>query len=818
MPVHDLSTALVRLALWLALAASAWRFAALAAARLGPARPPTASTSAKARKRHLRANGLLATCLFAQLLLIVAGAARDDLAVEAGAGGLMLALVSFATWHAIRIGVTYGNGFTPSDSFRTVGAFALTGLCGVWLTVRGAARGPLWLAWLVGVLSVLLAALFWLLDDRNASEAERANFLMFASTAAAGVLGVVIDAFARDVNVPVPVLLGSVPALLLSAAVTGVLWRLRGRPLDTGPPGAQLAGLVVPLGSVLWAAWKWWEWDDATLIVWVRVSGLVVSAALLLVLQTVVLGWLDTTLAPSRVATLVRAVRDTAQRVADERDDIARSTYRFPDAHAYERERAYREREVRERERRFLDQQLGHAKLIPAHGGGTTLRHLLSHPLLSPGVAAVHRDTTLRTGLAIDKMWPRVEVIAPPAIRQRVRRSERRVLIWRLIAASALCTAAVWAVVAYLTATHSGRADDALDPALLAVLVGVGPLPPAVFAVVQARRQLIESTMAKAQAVDVLRYDLARTMQLELPEDTHSMILLAHALSGDRLPDSPPVRLRHRRTVAEPGGRPATDPTDLDRLRRDIREEVRREVRSALRDASETLLPRSPAPVTLQEEHLSRLARDTAEPIGNRLKDQLTELVQSLRREMGAVVRTSLDETVTGPPLTNFLGYLAIEPDRRAENTEPPLRAERGTLKATAGGRISLMLSVVRDRRAQNTAALVAAGAGKEFFVYEPIRIEGGQEAGSVPFEAMVDSSTLTPLPQRKSLSVAHEVQTPFGFRLPEQPGTHEVWFQLYQAGRLIQVTALRIEAEAAPEPPAASETSGTRGKDAPGR
>ncbi|GAA1414526.1 hypothetical protein GCM10009601_02480 [Streptomyces thermospinosisporus] len=68
---------------------------------------------------------------------------------------------------------------------------------------------------------------------------------------------------------------------------------------------------------------------------------------------------------------------------------------------------------------------------------------------------------------------------------------------------------------------------------------------------------------------------------------------------------------------------------------------------------------------------------------------------------------------------------------------------------------------------------------------------------------------------------MAHEVQTPFGFRLPEQPGIHEVWFQLYQAGRLIQVAALKIEVQAAPDIPAAGEldetsrTPGTEGEDA---
>ncbi|MEV8595065.1 hypothetical protein [Streptomyces sp. NPDC052012] len=855
---HDLLTILARLGWWLALAAAAWGFTALAVARTEPTGP---SASAESRTRRLRANGLLATALLAQLLLITARAARGDtVAAPAVAGGLLLALVALATWRAVAISTAYGSGFTPSEGLRIRGAFGVTVVCGAWLTVRAAAQGPLWWAWLAGTLLVGLAALFWLLDDRYATPAEKDDFLVFASAAAAGVVGVVIDAFVRgDISAPGPVLIALVAVLLFSAAVTGAVWGLRGRTSDAGPLGAQLAGLAVPLGSVVGAAWEGRAWDTAPVVLR-GVSELVATAVVLLVLQTAALRWLDTAPSPRRVEQLVRAVRDGAHHVAELREEMAgserhggsrysglyryeRDRYRYErerdpyrhehdpyrygpdpyrherDPYGYERERALREREMRERGPEAFDLRLGpYAGLIPAHGMGTTVRHLLAHPLLSAPHAAVHRDAVRTTGLAVDVMWPRVELVASPTVRRRVRRPERRLLTWRLIAASALCTAAVWTVIASLTATGLWRADALTDPALtdpalLAAVAGAGPLLLAAFAVAQARRQLVETTAARAQAVDVLRYDLARTMQLELPEDTDGMILLAPALSGERLPGSPPVPLRRDGAAGGPDPRPATGPADPDRLRRDIREDLRAEVRSALRDANATPAPHSPTRVTLQEEHLSRLAQDiarnAAEPVGNRLKDQLSELRQSLRQEMGDAVRTSIEETVTGPPLTNFLGYLAIEPDRRTENPEPPPRAEHGTLKATAGSRINLMLSVVRDRRAQNTATLVAADAGREFFVYEPIRIEGGREATSVPFDAMVDSSTLTPLPQRKSLSVAHEVQTPFGFRLPDQPGTHEVWFQLYQAGRLIQVAALKIEAEAPRETPQTPQAPG---------
>ncbi|WP_343998130.1 hypothetical protein [Streptomyces thermocarboxydovorans] len=876
MPVHDFLPAAARLMLWLALAASAWGGAEIAVARLGPGaagtRPGPAVTSctgprpSKARARHLRTHALLSATLFAELLLITARAARTGpVTVTATAGGLMLALVAAATWRVTSIAAVHGTGSAPSEDHRALWAFAVSVLCGSWLTIRSAAHGPLWAAWLLGSLLLLSAALFWLLDYSTSPAAEDYCFLLGVTLAAAGGLGAVTDAFVRgDIAVPTRAAVGVITALALLAAVTGAARGLRGRAADTGPPGAQLAGLIVPLGTTGWAAWESRTWDSAQAVL-AGVTGLAATAVLLLVLQAGVLKWLDTALPERDVARLVLAVRRAAQPVDHDRQ----RGYR-------ERERGYRDREHGYREpayweggeadwepealrrEREVERQLGpHAALITFPGRGGAVRHLLAHPLLSPDLAAVHRDLALSTGLAVDTMWPRVDVVATPTVRQRVRRLERRVLIWRLIAAGALCTTAVWGAIACATAGYLWPTDAVPDPALFASVAAAGPVLPAGFAITQARRRLVESTRAKAQAIDILRFPLARTMQLELPENTDRMILLAPALSGDRLPGFPPAPLlregaphepdlgqpsaAHPRTAADPtrpaAPRPghwpptpplsptAADPTDLGRLRRDIREEVWAAVHSAMRDAYGPPAPHAPTRITLGEEHLSRLARDiarsTAEPVGDRLKNQFAQLRQSLQQEMGAAIRTSLEDTVTGPPLTNFVGYLAIEPDRRADSDEPPLRAEHGTLKATAGGRISLMLSVVRDRRAQNTAGLVAADAGQEFFVYQPIRVEGGREATSVQFDAMVDSSTLTPLPQRKSLSVAHEVQTPFGFRLPGQPGIHEVWFQLYQAGRLIQVAALKIEVQAAPDIPAAGEpdetprTSGTEGEDA---
>jgi hypothetical protein len=37
--------------------------------------------------------------------------------------------------------------------------------------------------------------------------------------------------------------------------------------------------------------------------------------------------------------------------------------------------------------------------------------------------------------------------------------------------------------------------------------------------------------------------------------------------------------------------------------------------------------------------------------------------------------------------------------------------------------------------------------------------------------------------------------ETVFSFRMPDQVGRHEIWFQLYQGGRLVQAVAVHVQA-----------------------
>ncbi|WP_344009285.1 hypothetical protein [Streptomyces thermospinosisporus] len=351
MPVHDFLPAAARLMLWLALAASAWGGAEIAVARLGPGaagtHPGPAVTSrtgprpSKARARHLRTHALLSATLFAELLLLTGRAARTgSVTVTATAGGLMLALAAAATWRVTSISAAHGTGSTPSEDHRNLWAFAVTVLCGSWLTVRSAAHGPLWTAWLLGSLLLLSAALFWLLDYSTSPAAEDYCFPFGVALAAAGVLGAVTDAFVRgDIAVPTRAVVGVITALALLAALTGAARGLQGRAADTGPPGAQLAGLIVPLGTTGWAAWESRTWGGAHVVL-AGVTALAATAVLLLVLQSGLLKWMDTALPERDVARLVLAVRRAAQPLGD-----SERSYRDSERSYRDSERSYRDRE-----------------------------------------------------------------------------------------------------------------------------------------------------------------------------------------------------------------------------------------------------------------------------------------------------------------------------------------------------------------------------------------------------------------------------------------------------------------------------------------
>jgi len=829
-PVRDApASGLPLLVGWLLLAGAAVWCAALAVTRAG--RAGTSTDASEDRTLRLDTTGVLATALAAELTLITARLARDHVYGTAWAsGGVLLALLLGATWRTAAISDDYGSGHTPADRFPTCAAFVLTEVGGGWLTVRFAVEGPLWAAWCLGCAMVALAGVFWLTDSKSRSASDTYE-KAFGCVAVLGVAGVVARSAVRGESAAawwvggfaagVLLLIG---ALVLRQSITFTLsWPSAADGHNrTASLGAQFAGILVPLASLAWAAWGGESWsgrgsgDDRLL----GASYLAGAGAVLLVAQSAVLAWTGTTPPRRWMVALVGSVRQLAHIECEHSmpPDYPRSQHRAYDPY-YERERQSEQPREREENRNRHLERLD--DLMSQERSAFTAFRAFAHPLRSAGVIAINRDTALATGLAIEEIWPRIELVAPEQVKAQVRRRERGVLAWRIVVASAVCTAGVWLLI--VLAGLGGFRLEGGSPALLVV----GPLLVAAVAVAQARRLLVEVYAAKADAVDVFRYDLARRLHLDFPENPSGMIRLASALSGahdpiqypGRRPEEPGPfmypRLRPPHSLVEDPG--LLPDTRLEQLAADVadrvRSDLRADVRQALRDERAFLVREDPARAMLAGPDLAQLARDiadsAAEPVSAHLKGHLTDLQQKFHEDVRAVIRSSLEESVTGPPLTNFVGYLAIELDRRAQSRDqPPVRAEGGTIKAPVGRRVNLVVSVVRDERAQNLASVVGSRPGKDFFVFEPVRVEGGRDARTVSFEAMADSSTLTPLPQRQNLLVEDEKQTTFGFQVPEKEGSHEVWFQLYQAGHLVQVVALKIEAEAAPSTPEPSATT----------
>ncbi len=636
------------------------------------------------------------------------------------------------------------SGHTPSDSLPSAVAFALAEACSGWLTARFAVEGPLWAAWALGCAMVVLATGFWLSDSQSWG-AESTYLKVFGSAALLGAAGVVARSAVRGETAAAWWVGGVAVGGPLLVVIVSALRRPRAGRGATASPGAQLAGVLVPLGSLAWALWsgKLWSGPDSGDRL-LEAGWLAGAGAVLLMTQYGVLVWMSTVPSADRASRLARVARTPREYSSRAMDDLTRLTI---------------------------------------------LQRFMS-PLQSTALNALHRRTAVATGLAVDDIWPRIELVASDEVNRRVWRKERGVLVCRITVASAVCTTAVWLLVA-LTGLGGLSVEQGV-----AVLPVVGPLAVAALALAQARRSLVEVYEAKADAVDVYRYDLAKRMHLSVPENPSSMDMrrLAAELSDERAPDPYAERWN-----AEPGA--------ADRARREelaaavsgmVSADIRAMVRQVIRDERLSPAVRTPVGAPLTESQLTLLAqeiaRSTAGPVGARLESHLSDLQQKLHQDLRLVIRTSLTEAVTGPELTNFVGYFAIELE---DSDAQDVRAEGGTIRAPAGRRLRLLVSVARDEHMRDFPSVVASRPGSNFFVVEPVRVEGGRDAGTASFDVMADSSTLTPLPHRKNLHVERKQQTTFGVQVPEE-GNHEIWLQLYQAGHLVQVVALKIEATGA--------------------
>ncbi|MFB7469235.1 hypothetical protein ACFCZ1_38080 [Streptomyces sp. NPDC056224] len=628
----------------------------------------------------------------------------------------------------------------------------------------------------------------------------------------------------------------SVPSLRRRTA-----WRHREVTEPSGPPPgavvplwARAAGLAVPLGSLGWVALDGTKYrpgsEPAGLLV--GVAELVVAAAVLMALQALLLGWLRPGCTPGIGQKAASHVREREfphhelnwrRRTAHEQE-LREREHALLEQKRHARslsERAMYQRELDslERDRARLDWEAVQDRQAHSRHVQVELRTAfrrdrtppwppgpLARPLCPAACDDAVIDSALATGLAVDLVWPRIELVAPPGVRREARRRGRDVALLRVTAASAICTALGWAFAAGVVARSRP------DGGSLAVLV-IGPLLIALAALALARRRVVEAYEHRVSAVEVYRFDLAEALRLPLPESHAEFLGLGNVLQGqgdyDRplawtgaaRADTPGPQPPHTATAVEVSG------GSREVLVSEVSERVLRDVRAALRDEHEALAQRFTSG-QLGKKDLARLAeevaRHTSVSVGRHLERTVADLHESSARELQRALRQGIEEAVTGPPLANFTGYFALQLDAGQELAADVTQgtsatgatggaAHGTTVVASPGQRLGFVLFVVRDPRGRDAGSTQQTSPERQFFALEPVHIEGGRDTPAADFEALVDSPTLTPSPHRRTLRTEREAQTVFRFPLPEEEGLHEVWFQLYQSGRLVQVIAVSI-------------------------
>jgi hypothetical protein len=338
-------------------------------------------------------------------------------------------------------------------------------------------------------------------------------------------------------------------------------------------------------------------------------------------------------------------------------------------------------------------------------------------------------------------------------------------------------------------------------------LILAGPIVIALLAVLLAQSRVVHAYLRRGNVVRTYRFDLAKAMHLPLPATEAGLIALARTLGSG-------LRRFDQRLASQASG--STAQPDLSGLSQDIATSVSRQAMEEISNLLTAQLSELSRLLGEQFEQLTqilptgrlvpadltRFAQDivqrASDPVREELSSHFMRLQQIFDAQMHDAIRVGIEEAVLGPPLTNFTGYLMIGLD--SSENGAPLKTASGVITAPPGHRIILDMSVVRDVRASTVASVIESGPDRPYFIVQPVVIEGGRTDRVAEFNAIVDSASLTPLPHRKNMRVGDRAETSFAFRLPAEESQHEVWFQLYQAGRLIQVVAVRIDAKSSPE------------------
>jgi hypothetical protein len=649
------------------------------------------------------------------------------------AGGVALVVLVF--WTGL---VIWDNGMEDRELAVVVVGIALSGAAFGWLFVRLVADDqPLGAGLMAGPAALGLIALTYRLRGTDDLDGWPGWGLTLLFTAG---LGAVMAKLAVDGH---SVSAGLVGGLWLIGILVG-LWLLdfwpdltwsiglrRSGPETIGPPPgdvvplwARAAGLVLPLGAVVWAVLDNAGRPGTSLAdLLVGIAELAIAAAVLLTLQGLILGWLRPGYVPRLVEAAAHYVRQREpsrygrnrdsewseaerhwreherylrERELDarslhewERDDLHRERARFErERPQFEWEQARSERERAWRDQEQIREEFDQYRVSPRSTG---ILSRLARPL-SPAAgnnAAV--EAALTTGLVVDRVWPRIELVASLEVKREAHRRSRDVALLRVTAASAVCTGLSWVFAAGVVARSQPGGGG------LAMLF-IGPFLIALAALALGRRRIVEAYEHRVSAVEVYRFDLAEAVRLPPPGSNAELIALSHVLEGHGGYDRPLVWSG----AAETAAAVEVSAASRESLVSEVSQRVLREVCEVLRDEHEALAQRL-APGRLGKKDLGRLAQEvaqhTSKSVGERLGRQVADLQESSAQELRQALREGIEESVIGPPLANFTGYFALQLEAGhghaadgAADTRPTGGAAHGTtVVASPGQRLGLV-------------------------------------------------------------------------------------------------------------------------------
>lgn len=398
----------------------------------------------------------------------------------------------------------------------------------------------------------------------------------------------------------------------------------------------------------------------------------------------------------------------------------------------------------------------------------------ITRPFAPSAATMVTTEVAHVHGVVLAAVWPQLTTVLPAPILRRTERLEWWISLSRLGAATALGAVVTFALSPLPVGTK-----------LLTIAVAAVTC---VWAVRAGRVQVTRACDARAAAFGVHRFDLVRALHLPRPRTQDEFVLL-----GDRLIGRPRHAIDDQVIEWDEGSAPALQPAAVDSIRDELSTAITAKVDEQLTRAAhrQQELLRDISLLDIGTNELDRISGEVVRQVVPDLRTRLDEKIDTLGLQLRTSVHESMTTAMTGPTLANFTGFLAVHP---AENE--PVLTEGGKIVAVAGSIVRLAVSVLADQSARQ-AGPERGKDGEALFILEPVNIEDGATSHQVPFDIVVDSATLSPTPHRHSIRVFPvRGEAQFVLALDVQDaGEHEVWLQLYQAGRLIQSVVLAVAA-----------------------